>query len=123
MEASLSEKLIQSENLLMSEFNPFPFSLINYTFGLVLSRLICCFLDSMAICMFYCSYSLGRGGVGSFFFFFTSFGLTEFITYFILLSSSLKLFFQWLHVNGLPDEYFKKIKSEHYCQHCPHLTS
>lgn len=102
MEASLSEKRIQSENLSMSEFNPFAFSLITYKFGLILPHLICCFLDSMSICMFYCSYTMGGGRVGSFFF--PSFGLTGFITYFILLSSSLKLFFQWLHVNRLPDD-------------------
>lgn len=68
MEASLSEKCIQSENLSMSEFNPFAFSLITYKFGLILPHLICCFLDSMSICMFYCSYTMGGAGLAHFFF-------------------------------------------------------
>ena len=69
MEVSLSEKVIQSETLSTSEFNPYTFSLITYKSGLVLYHLICCFLDSMSTCMFYCSYCTG-GRAGSFFYFF-----------------------------------------------------
>ena len=69
MEVSLSEKVIQSETLSTSEFNPYTFSLITYKSGLVLYHLICCFLDSMSICMLYCSYCTG-GRAGSFFYFF-----------------------------------------------------
>lgn len=85
MEASLSEKCIQSENLSMSEFNPFAFSLITYKFGLILPHLICCFLDSMSICMFYCSYTMGGGQGWLIFFSFFWVDWVYYVFYFTVL--------------------------------------
>lgn len=88
-ETYVSEKIIQSENLSMSEFNPLTFILITYKSGLLFCHLIWCFLDSTSIPMFSCSYSMGV-----FFFLLLCWLLLGWLSLFILFyhHSSLKLF-------------------------------